>query len=80
MADFTAIGDHVGCFPKKSAAAPATCGAAIEVPERKSKLRPRGSGEKAARMATPGPEMSGFSRSPPLPTDGPREEKPAICG
>ena len=36
IADFTAIGDHVGLLAKYSAAAPAMWGDDIDVPEEKS--------------------------------------------
>ena len=37
-------------------------------------------GETPARTATPGAATSGFSRSEPVASSGPREENPAICG
>jgi hypothetical protein len=49
------------------------CGAAIEVPERKSKFRPPSRvGEIDARMPTPGAAMSGLRMSPLEESDGPR--------
>jgi hypothetical protein len=60
------------------------CGVAIDVPSRKAKFRflvdPKEPLEYAASTATPGAAMSGLSRSPALPSEGPREEKSAICG
>jgi hypothetical protein len=34
MADFTAAGDQFGCRAFSSATTPATCGVAVDVPER----------------------------------------------
>ncbi len=73
-ADLTSIGVQVGCTARTSAAAPATCGVDIEVPlSRPVSLLPFGSRQHekssrvqrdtAARTLTPGPVMSGFSRS-----------------
>ena len=81
MADFTVAGDHAGFLPSSSAPKPATCGAAMEVPDMKPNLAPSEPiGETPARTATPGAATSGFSRSESVASSGPREENPAICG
>src|SRR5512139_2168985 len=79
-ADLIAAGDQVGYFCFKSAARPAMCGLDMEVPLRKSKLRPASLGDMAARTSTPGAMMSGLSRSPPPASAGPREENEATSG
>src|SRR5262249_58203305 len=80
-ADFTSIGDQVGCADMSSAATPAMCGVAIDVPDSLSHRLPAWfSGETAATMLTPGAMMSGLPRSPPLNRDGPADEKPATTG
>src|SRR6476469_3518553 len=81
MADFTMAGDQDGFLPRSSAPKPATCGAAMDVPDMKPKFAPpEPIGETPARTATPGADTSGFSRSDAVASSGPREEKPAICG
>src|SRR6476469_6965475 len=81
MADFTMAGDQDGFLPRSSAPKPATCGAAMDVPDMKPKFAPpEPIGETPARTATPGAETSGFRRSDAVASGGPREEKPAICG
>ena len=80
-ADLTSIGDQSGCLEMSSAATPAMCGVAIDVPDSLSHRLPAWfSGETAATMSTPGAMMSGLPRSPPLKSDGPRDEKPATTG
>jgi hypothetical protein len=54
IADFSAAGDQVGCRAFSSAMMPATCGAAIDVPDVNS-LEPLF----AAKMLAPGAAMSG---------------------
>ena len=81
-ADLTAAGDQVGCSWARRAAAPATCGAAMDVPLKISKVSPgraapTGVGVSAARMSTPGAVMSGLGMSG-TGDWGPREEKEAI--
>src|SRR5699024_10137667 len=81
IADLTSIGDQSGCFDMSSAATPAMCGVAIDVPDSLSHRLPAWfCGETAATMSTPGAMMSGLPRSPPLKSDGPRDEKPATTG
>src|SRR6478752_5311055 len=64
-----------------SAATPAMCGVAIDVPDSLSHRLPAWfCGETAATMSTPGAMMSGLPRSPPLKSDGPRDEKLATIG
>src|SRR5262245_39545672 len=81
IADLIIIGLHVGCLLRNNAARPATCGAAIEVPDKASKSRPASlTGDMPAMTSTPGAVMSGLSKSP-LPTKaGPNDEKLAING
>src|SRR4029078_2550089 len=80
-ADLMAIGDQVGCSALTSAAIPAMCGAAIEVPLMKSYVRSwLDAGATAARTSTPGAEMSGLTTSPSPRVDGPREEKDTTSG
>src|SRR5581483_4088408 len=81
MADLMTIGPQLGCLLFSSAARPATCGAAIDVPERASKSRPASlTGDMPAMTSTPGAVMSGLSRSPPPVSAGPKDEKLAIAG
>ena len=81
IADRTAVGDQVGFLLRIRAAIPAMCGVAIEVPDSRSHRLPSWfAGETAASTSTPGAMMSGFSRSPPLLGDGPREENAATAG
>ena len=57
------------------------CGDDIDVPERNSQVGASPSEfAAAARMATPGAEMSGLRMSLPSASTGPREENPATCG
>src|SRR3954452_17920331 len=80
-ADLTSIGDQSGCLAISSAAMPVMCGVAIEVPDSLSHRLPEWfAGETAATMSTPGAMMSGLPRSPPLKSDGPRDEKSATTG
>src|ERR1700749_382586 len=80
-ADLTSIGDQSGCFDMSRAATPAMCGVGIDVPDSLSHRLPEWfCGETAATMSTPGARMSGLPRSPPLKSDGPRDEKPATTG
>src|SRR4051794_8355715 len=80
-ADLIIDGDQSGCSAITSAPIPAMCGEAIEVPDRKSKLRPwLNGGATAATTSLPGAAMSGFRMSPPVVVDGPREEKSVISG
>ena len=58
-ADFTCAGVHAGWRWRRSATAPATCGAAMLVPDSATKLRPGA----AETIATPGALTSGFSCS-----------------
>ena len=71
-ADFTCSGVHSGCSSSSSAAAPATCGVAMLVPERRSKA-PSGAAE---RTSTPGAARSGLRASPS--GVGPPAEKEAM--
>src|ERR1051325_10928043 len=81
IADLTSIGDQSGCLAISSAAMPVMCGVAIEVPDSLSHRLPAWfSGETAATMSTPGAMMSGLPRSPPLKSDGPRDENAATTG
>ena len=60
---------------------PAMCGDAMDVPEIRSKLRPKwNGGATEARMSTPGAAMSGFRKSPSVVTEGPRDENVATSG
>ena len=80
-ADLIIIGDHVGRSSFMSAPTPAMCGLDIDVPWMLSKSRPlKPAGETAARMSTPGAEMSGLRMSLLVAGLGPREENPAISG
>ena len=92
-ADLMAAGLQVGWRCLSSAATPATCGEAIEVPDRKpnstacaglpaaiaSRWAWVRSGVSAARMSVPGAVISGF-RMLALATFGPREDEPLITG
>src|SRR5215471_4210268 len=81
IADLTSIGDQSGCLEIRSAAMPAMCGVAIDVPDSASHRLPAWfSGETAATMSTPGAMMSGLPRLPPLKSDGPRDENAATTG
>ena len=80
--DFSAAGLKVGCSCVSSAAAPATCGADIDVPlidwnsSPGRRFRGRRNGEAPARMFTPGAVTSGLAMSG-TPVCGPRDEKAA---
>ena len=81
--DFSSAGVNSGWSCVSSAAAPATCGEAIEVPlidwNSSPGLRPEltaGSGAAAARMFTPGAVTSGFGMSGTA-VCGPRDENAA---
>ena len=82
IADLMADGDQVWWAAFTNAAAPLTCGVAMEVPEMMLKREegplggPCGKGH-AARMLTPGPLMSGF-RIPGVALLGPLDEKYAM--
>src|SRR5262245_39043428 len=81
IADLTAIGDRDGFLLRISAAMPAMCGVAMEVPDSRSHSLPSWlAGDTAASTSTPGPMTSGLSRSPPLLGEGPREENEATPG
>jgi hypothetical protein len=54
MADFSAAGDHCGCRAFSRAMIPATCGAAIDVPDLNTYAS-----FSAAKMLAPGAAMSG---------------------
>ncbi len=79
-ADLISAGVQSGCSAVRSAAEPASCGLAIEVPPyRASSVSPSGSitpSATAARISTPGAAISGFSTSKVV--LGPRELKSAI--
>ncbi len=79
-ADLIIIGDQRGYRSLNRAAMPAMCGDDIEVPLSRLKLKPPSAGEYAARMSWPGAMMSGFSRSPPPASSGPRDENDAVYG
>src|SRR5262245_12246237 len=80
-ADLMSMTDQAGFFDLSSAATPAMCGVAIEVPDSLSHRLPEWfSGETAATMLTPGAMMSGLPRFSLLNSDGPAEEKPATSG
>ena len=79
-AALSSAGVQVGCCWARIAAAPATCGAAIDVPDERQVRLARASPRKpslllAATMSTPGAVMSGLSAASP--TRGPRLEKSA---
>lgn len=79
-ADAVAPGGHDGCSAFRIAAIPATCGAAIEVPEKASNDRPASPlGETAAMTSMPSATRSGFCR-PVWTGSGPYEERPATLG
>ena len=71
IAAFTCSVVHPGWAWRTSAAMPATCGEAIEVPERKYPLFP--DPDAVERMLTPGAEMSGLRALSPV--RGPPELK-----
>src|SRR4029453_2469195 len=77
----TVIGDQEGFLLISSAAMPAMCGAAIEVPLSVSHRLPAWlGGALAAVTSTPGARMSGLGRSPLLETEGARDENAATWG
>ena len=80
IADLIIIGVQSGWAWTSRAAMPAMCGELIDVPDRKSKLRPASTGETAASTSTPGAMTSGLSRSPEPVRAGPREENEATSG
>src|SRR5436190_22987587 len=80
IADLTAIGDQPGLRLISSAASPAMCGAANEVPLWKPNRSPSRAGELAISTLTPGAPRSGLTRSSPLARVGPREEERATVG
>ncbi len=81
IADLISAGVAFGCSPRYSSARPATCGAAIEVPERSAKVGSSPSALLVAAMIeTPGAVTSGFRMSLPSASTGPRELKPATWG
>ena len=63
-ADLTCCVDHVGCCWTSSAAAPATCGAAMLVPSKTANGEPWNSVSVEDRICPPGAARSGFSRWP----------------
>src|SRR6187455_2509033 len=78
IAALIASGFHFGCACCTSAATPATCGEAIDVPDRDSCRLPLP--EKVEIVGLPGAEISGFSTLSPL--RGPPElndATPEIC-
>ena len=80
-ADLIAIGDQSGCSCLNSAAEAGHVrarhrGAAVQVEAAAAVARRRD----AARMSCPGAIRSGFSRSPPPASSGPRDEKHAVSG
>ena len=70
-ADFTSSGGSPGCSWRSSAAAPATCGAAIEVPDIRYSPGAYSAFGTVERISTPGATRSGLS---PSAATGPREE------
>ena len=71
-ADLIAEADHVGWWDFTKAAAPETCGQAMDVPDRTLNFKDRLSidvldgeaiGEKAARISTPGAVISGYNKT-----------------
>src|SRR5690349_13775630 len=80
-ADLIAIGDQSGCRFLSRAERPATCGADMEVPLYKLKLRPAfPGGATEARISCPGAIISGLSKSPAPAVRGPRDENAAVKG
>ena len=75
-ADLTSHGDQPGCCWSSSAAAPATCGVAIEVPAKTENVSPVVAGGVEESTSRPGAEMSGFSMCPK--SVGPADEKLVI--
>src|SRR6185312_10172166 len=74
MADLTALGFHLGCACRTSAAVPATCGVAIDVPLMVAGPLPRPT--PVETIATPGAVMSGFRRASGV--RGPVDENDAM--
>src|SRR5688572_33310448 len=63
-ADFTCFGVHDGCRSRRSATAPATCGAEKLVPPRIAYWSPANSSSVEEMMLSPGAAMSGLSLWP----------------
>ena len=72
-ADFTCHEVQAGCCCRSSAAAPATCGVAIDVPAKTENVDPVVSGGVDESTSRPGAERSGFRRCPK--SVGPADEK-----
>src|SRR5439155_2367845 len=72
-AERTCGGVHEGCSWSSSAAAPATCGVAIDVPSRTAKRDGSKRGRVEERIWPPGAAMSGFRSWPNA--VGPAEEE-----
>src|SRR5437764_6348500 len=72
-ADLTSTALHVGWRWRSSAAAPATCGVAIDVPAKTENGEPVVSGGVDESTSRPGAEMSGLRNQPK--SVGPAEEK-----
>lgn len=68
-------GVRPGCSWRSRAAAPATCGAAIDVPDMRYSPGPYSALDIVERISTPGATRSGFR---PNDWEGPREENEAI--
>src|SRR5207244_650165 len=75
-ADLTCGVVHVGWCCTSSAAAPATCGVAIDVPAKTENVEPVVNGGVDDRTSRPGAEMSGFKNQPK--SVGPADEKLVI--
>src|SRR5690242_15845435 len=75
-ADFTCQADHVGCCWSSRAAAPATCGVAIDVPANTENVDPVVAGGVEESTSSPGAAMSGFRKWPK--SVGPADEKLVI--
>ena len=75
-ADLICAGVQLGCRCTSSAAAPATCGVAIDVPAKTENVDPVVSGGVEERTSSPGAEMSGFRNQPK--SVGPADEKLVI--
>ena len=75
-ADLTCHGVQPGCCCSSSAAAPATCGVAIDVPAKTENVEPVVAGGVEESTSSPGAETSGFSMCPK--SVGPADEKLVI--